>query len=218
MTDDEEINDWELIDICEECGLWDQENHPCEPNNRDYTPSKFEELKATARRRRALKAAADVIKVKKAQIMTERKRQRELEEERRKKHQMEIITQLEKKSRNLLYETEKFRDEFRMALRIPQGELEINPDQKKHRDEGLMKLKTKLNKVRHEIKELSDEWNIGNGIGGAKEIHSEIETVFSSIENLKPWRPPKQTKQECTCIDFPSHLCPLHPGRNPRNQ
>ncbi len=150
--------------------------------------------------------------------MTERKRQRELEEERRKKQQMEIINQLEKKSRNLLYETEKFRDEIRMALRIPQGELEINPDQKANRDEGLMKLKTKLNNVRHEIKELSDEWNIGNGIGRAKEIHSEIETVFSSIENLEPWRPPKQTKQECTCIDYPSMPCPLHPGRNPRAQ
>ena len=218
MTDDEEINDWELIDICEECGLWDQENHTCQPNNGDYTPEDFEKIKQGPRRNRAVKAAADVIKEKKAEILAERKRQRELEEERRKKQQMEIITQLEKKSRNLLYETEKFRDEIRMALRIPQGELEINPDQEANRDEGLMKLKTKLNNIRHEIKELSDEWNIGNGIGRAKEIHSEIETVFSSIENLKPWRPPKQTKQECNCIEYPSLPCPLHPGRNPRAQ
>ena len=125
---------------------------------------------------------------------------------------------LEKKSRNLLYETEKFRDEIRIALRIPQGELEINPDQKANRDEGLMKLETKLNNIRHEIKELSDEWDIRGGIGRTKEIHSEIETVFSSIENLKPWRPPKQTKQECSCIDYPSQPCPLHPGRNLRSQ
>ena len=218
MTDDVDVNDWELIDICEECGLWDQENHPCKPNNGDYTPSEFEELKATARRKCALKAAADVIKEKKAQIIAERKRQRELEEEMRKKHQIEIINQLEKKSRSLLYETEKFRDEIRMALRTPQGELEINPNQKSKRDEGLIKLKTKLNNIRHETKELCDEWSIRNGIGKAKEIHSEIETVFGVIENLRPWHPSKQTKQECTCIDYPSLPCPLHPGRNPRNQ
>jgi len=211
----DEIEDWELIDLCEQCGLWDQENHPCEPNNGDYTASEFEELKATARKRRAVKAAEDVIKEKKAQIKADKKIQRELEEERRKKHQMEIIDQLEQNSRNLLYETEEFCNKIRMVLRIPQGELEINPNQKAKRDEGLIVLKTKLSNIRQENKEFCNEWDISNGIGKVKEIHSEIETVFDIIENLKPWHPPKQRKQErCICIDYPSMQCPLHPGRN----
>ena len=115
----------------------------------------------------------------------------------------------------MLYEIEDFCDNIRMVLRIPPGELETIPDREAKRDEGLTKFKKELKDLRNEYQNICIEGKMNNGNGRIKEIHDEIEEVCGVIENLIPWHPLKQNRQEkCICDDYPSMACPLHPGRN----
>jgi len=222
MTDS--IDEGEFIDLCEQCGKWDQDNHLCQPNNGEYTTVEWKAILET-RKRVALRQARLVIQERRAQIEAEENNLRELEAENRRKQQQGLLEKLEKKSRNLLFEIEKFLDQIRMVLRIPQGEHDSIPEREAKRDEGLIKFKRDLGRIRHETKEFCDEWNMNNEIGKVRDIHDEIEKVryihddiemyCDIIENLEPWHPPYQRKGgKCICIDYPSMQCPLHPGRN----
>lgn len=212
---DDEFEDWELLDLCPQCGLWPKENHLCKPNDGEYTSEEFEILKQTARRKIAVRKASDFIREKRAKIEEEKKIQRQLEAEKERNHQMVLLKKIEKKSRNLLYEIEEFRDKIRKALRIPQGEPEPNPDQEVERDAGLIKFEDELENLRAEAEVFSNGWNMDNEIGRVRKVLIEIREVLVVIKNLQPWHAPKKEKPRmCTCDDYPSIQCPLHPGRN----
>ena len=153
MTDS--IDEGEFIDLCEQCGKWDQDNHLCQPNNGEYTTVEWKAV-LEVRKRVAIRQAGQVIQERRAQIEAEEKNLRELEAENRRKQQLGLLEKLEKKSRNLLFEIKKFRDRIRMVLRIPQGEPDSIPEREAKREEGLIKFKGDLGRIRHETKEISE--------------------------------------------------------------
>ena len=75
MTDS--IDEGEFIDLCEQCGKWDQDNHLCQPNNGEYTTVEWKAILET-RKRVALRQARPVIQERRAQIEAEENNLREL--------------------------------------------------------------------------------------------------------------------------------------------